>query len=75
MTFKHCAWATCDYKSGPSPLPSHDDGNHTALVAAGEKTLVGDGLGPEYSQNSSKILGAVEVGKSVKVSFSHSPAF
>ena len=29
---------------------------YTVLVAAGENTLVGDGLGPEYSQDSSEVL-------------------
>lgn len=29
---------------------SHDDGAHVAVVAAGEKMLLGVGLGPEYSQ-------------------------
>ena len=57
-----------------SPSPSHDDGAHAVLVAAGEKMLVGDGLGPGYSQDSSKVLG-VEGGQFVKVAFSHPPAF
>ena len=45
------------------PLPSrlHDDGAHAALVAAGEKMLVGDGLGTEYSQDSSKVLAVEDV--------------
>ena len=60
--------------SDPSPSPSHDDGAHAVLVAAGEKMLVGDGLGPEYSQDSSKVLG-VEGGQFVEVAFSHPPAF
>jgi len=33
-------------------LPSQDDGAHAVLVAMGEKMLVGDGIGPEYSQDS-----------------------
>ena len=41
----------------PFPSPSHDDGAPAVLVTAGEKMLVGDGLGPEYSQDSSKALG------------------
>ena len=55
--------------SDPSPSPSHHDGAHTVLVAAGEKLLVGDDLGPEYSQDSSKVLG-VEGGQFVEVAFS-----
>ena len=38
------------------------------------KMLVGDGLGPEYSQHSSKVLG-VEGGQFVEVAFSHPPVF
>ena len=38
--------------SDPSSSPSHDDGAHGVLVAAAEKMLVGDGLRPEYSQDS-----------------------
>ena len=60
--------------SDPSPSPSHDDGAHAVLVTAGEEMLVGDGLGPEYSQDSSKILGE-EGGQFVEVAFSHPPAF
>ena len=60
--------------SDPSPSPSHDDGAHAILVAVGEKMLVGDGLGPKYSQDSSKALG-VESGQLVEVAFSHPPAF
>ena len=45
------------YISDPSPLPSHDDGVHAVLVTASKKMLVGDGLGPEYSEDSSKVLG------------------
>ena len=43
--------------SNPSPSPSHDGSFHAVLNAVGEKILVGDGLGPEYSQDSSKVLG------------------
>ena len=68
------AWLSSHHMSDPSPSPLHDDGAHAVLVAAGEKKLVGDGLGPEYSQDPSKVLG-VEGGQFVKVSFSHPPAF
>jgi len=37
--------------SNPSPSPSYDDGLHALLVTAGEKFLVGDGLGPENMQD------------------------
>jgi len=57
-----------------SPSPSHDDGAHAVLAAEGEKMLVEDGLGPEYSQDSSKTPG-VEGGQLVEVAFSHPPAF
>ena len=57
-----------------SPSPPHDDGAHAVLVATGEKMLVGDGLGPEYSWDSSKVLG-VEGGQLVEVACSHPPAF
>jgi len=43
------AWCSPRHMSNPSPSPSHDDGAHAVLVAVGEKMLVGDGLGPEYS--------------------------
>ena len=33
-----------------SPSPSPDDGAHVVVVVAGEKMLLGVGLGPEYSQ-------------------------
>ena len=59
--------------SNPFPLPSYDDGVHAVLVSAGEKMLVGDALGPEYLQNSSKVL-VVEGGEFVKVALSHPPA-
>ena len=66
---KACAgdvsWLSSHHVSNPSPLPLHDDGAHAILVAAGEKMLVGDDLGPEYSQDSSKVLG-VEGGQFVK---------
>lgn len=35
---------------GPSPWPSHDDRAHAFLIA-----LVGDGFGPEDSQDSSEV--------------------
>ena len=57
-----------------SPWPSRDDGAHAALVAAGEKILVGDGLRPGYLQDSSEVLG-VEGGQFVEVAFSHPPVF
>lgn len=38
-------------KSPPSFL--HDHGAHAVLVVVGEKLLVGDGLMPDYSQDSS----------------------
>ena len=68
------AWFSSHHMSDPSPSPSHDDGAHAVLVAAGEKMLVGDGFGPEYSQDSSKVL-SVEGGQFVEVTFSHPPAF
>ena len=43
------AWLSSHHMPDPSPSPSHDDGTHAVLVAAGEKMLVGDGRGPEYS--------------------------
>ena len=68
------AWPSSYHMSDPSPSPSHDDGAHAVLVAAGEKMLVVDGLGPEYSQDSFKVLG-VDGGQLVEVAFSHPPAF
>ena len=62
------------HMSNPSPSPSHDDGAHAVLVTVGAKMLVGDDLGPEYSQDSSNALG-VEGGQLVEVAFSHPPAF
>ena len=58
----------------PSPSPSRDDGAHALLVAAGEKMLVGDGLGPENSNDSSNVLG-VEGEQFVEAAFSHPPTF
>ena len=43
------AWLSPHHMSDPSLSPSHGDGTHAILVAAGEKMLVGDDLGPEYS--------------------------
>ena len=37
------------HMSDQSPSASHDNGTHAVLVNAGQKMLVGDGLGPEYS--------------------------
>ena len=68
------AWLSSYHMSDPSPLPSRDNGAHAVLVAAGEKMLVGDGLGSEYSQDSSKVLG-VEGGQFVEVTCSHPPVF
>ena len=48
---------SCDHISVPSPSPLNDDDAHAVLVTASEKILVGDGLGPEYLQDSSKVLG------------------
>ena len=60
--------------SNPSPSPSPDDGAHAVLVAAGEKSLVGDGLEPQYSEDFSKVLG-VEGGQFVEVAVSHPSEF
>ena len=57
-----------------SPSPSHDDCVHAFLVATDQKFLVGDGLRPEDTQDSSEIL-RVECGQFVKVTLSHPPAF
>ena len=66
------AWISSNHMSDPSPSSSHDDGAH---AVSGEKKLVRDGIGPEYSKNSSRVLG-VEGGQFVKVAiFSHPPAF
>ena len=51
------AWLSLHHMSNPSPSPSHDDGAHAVVVAAGKKMLVGDGLRAEYLQDSSKVLG------------------
>ena len=40
-----------------SSWPSHYDGNHAVLLAAGEKTSVANGFGLEYSKDSPKVLG------------------
>ena len=56
------------------PSPSHEDGAYAVLVAVDEKTLVGDGLRAEYSQDSSKVLG-VQSGEFVEATFSHPQAF
>ena len=52
----HCvgdvAWLSSHYMSNPSSSPLHDDGAHAVLVAVAEKMLVGDGLRPEYLQDS-----------------------
>jgi len=50
------AWHSSYHMSDPSPSPSHDDGVHAVLVAVGEM-LLGDGLGPEYLQDSPKAVG------------------
>ena len=42
-------WLSSHHVSDPSPSPLHDDGFHAALVAVGEKILIGDGLGSEYA--------------------------
>ena len=51
------AWLSSQHMSKISPSPLHDVGAYAVLVAAGKKMLVGDGLGPEYLQDSSKVLG------------------
>ena len=69
------AWLSSHHMSDPSPSPSHDDGAHAVLVAAGEKMLVGNSLGPEFSKDHScKVLG-VEGGQFVEVTFSHPSVF
>ena len=65
------AWLSSHHMSDPSPSPSHDDGAHAVLVAAGEKMLVRDGFRPEYSHDSSKAL-CVEGRQFVEVALSHS---
>ena len=59
---------TCPIYMYLSPL--HKDGFHAALVVAGEKMLVGDGL----RQDSPKVL-SMEDGQLVEIAFSHPPAF
>ena len=59
--------------SDPSASPLQYDGAYAVLVAAGEM-LVGDGLGPGYSQDSSTVLG-VEGGQFIEVAFSYRLAF
>ena len=58
----------------PSSSPLHDHGAHAVLVAAVGKMLIGDGLRPEYLQDSSKVLGLLG-GQFVKFSFSHPLVF
>ena len=50
------AWLSSQHMSKISPSPLHGVGAYAVLVAAGKKMLVGDGLGPEYLQDSSKVL-------------------
>ena len=64
-------WLSSQHMSNPSPSPSHDGGFHAVLDAEGEKIFVGDGLGSEYSQDSSKVLRW----QFVQVAFTHSPTF
>ena len=61
-------------QSDPSPSPSDDDGAHAVLDAAGEKMLVGNGLWPEYSQDSPNVLGMVNR-QFFQVAVTHPPAF
>ena len=66
------AWLSSHHMSDPSASPLQYDGAYAVLVAAGEM-LVGDGLGPGYSQDSSMVLG-VEGGQftlSIEVAFSY----
>ena len=60
--------------SDPSPSPSHDDGLHALLVAAGEKLLVGDSLRLENTQDLSEVL-CMEGGQLVQVTLRHLPEF
>ena len=53
----HVAWPSSHDMSDPSQSPLHDDGAHAVLGTAGENMFVRDGLGPEYLQDSSKVLG------------------
>ena len=57
--------------SDPSPSPSHDDGLHALLVAAGQKLLVGDSLRLENTQDPSEVL-CMEGGQLVQVTPSSS---
>ena len=50
--------------------PSYDDSTHAVLVAVGEKMLVGNGLGPEYLQDFSKVF-VVKGGQFVEIAFSY----
>ena len=50
------AWLSPHHMSNPSPLPSHDDGAHAGLVAAGKNVLVGDGLGQNFCRRLYRIL-------------------
>ena len=58
----------------PPPSPLLEDVFHVVLAAAGEKVLVGDGLGPKDAQDPSEVLG-VEGGELVEVALRHPPAF
>ena len=60
--------------SDPFPSSSHNDGTHIVLVTASKKFLVGDGLRPEYTQDSSKVFG-MEGGQLVEVALCHPPTF
>ena len=42
------AWLSSHHKTDPALLPQHDDVVLAVLVAAGEKTLFEDSIGPEY---------------------------
>ena len=61
------------HKSDLSSSPSPDDVAHAVLVAAGERNFFADGLGPEYSQDSCKVLG-VEGKQFFSVILQHSEA-
>ena len=66
-------WPSSHHMCDQSPLLSHD-GTSAVQVAVGEEMLVGDGLRPEYLQDSCKVLG-MERRQFVEVTFSHPPAF
>ena len=68
------AWLSSTLLSDPSPSPSYDDCAYTALVAASGKVLAKDGLGPEFSLDSSKVL-CVEDRQLAEVAFSQTLAF